>query len=69
MRCYQPFWGWESVMFALLSRGKKSMTASLKDPRIRDRIIIDLAKSADVLVEQFRPGVTDSGAHNGEFGF
>jgi crotonobetainyl-CoA:carnitine CoA-transferase CaiB-like acyl-CoA transferase len=58
MRRFQPSWGRESVMFALLNRGKKSVAADLKDPRIRERVVM-LAKSVDVVVEQFRPGVMD----------
>jgi alpha-methylacyl-CoA racemase len=58
MRRFKPSWGKESVMFALLNRGKKSVAADLKNPRQRDRIIA-LAKTADVVVEQFRPGVMD----------
>ena len=58
MRRFQPLWGTESVSFALLNRGKKSVAADLKDPRLRDRILA-LAKTADVVVEQFRPGVMD----------
>ena len=58
MRRFQPAWGQESVMFAMLNRGKKSVAADLKDARVRDRVIA-LAKTADVVVEQFRPGVMD----------
>ncbi len=58
MRHYQPFWGKESANFAMLNRGKKSLAADLKDPATRDHVLA-LAKSADVVVEQFRPGVMD----------
>jgi len=58
MRRFQPLWGQESVAFALLNRGKKSVAVDLKDPAVRDRILA-LAKTADVVVEQFRPGVMD----------
>ena len=58
MRRFEPKWGEESVSFALLNRGKKSVAADLKDPKVRDRILA-LAKTADVVVEQFRPGVMD----------
>jgi crotonobetainyl-CoA:carnitine CoA-transferase CaiB-like acyl-CoA transferase len=58
MRRFQPLWGKESVSFALLNRGKKSVAADLKDARVRDRVI-ELARTADVVVEQFRPGVMD----------
>jgi len=56
MRRFLPYWGKESVLFAMLNRGKKSVAADLKDPAVRDRVLA-LAKSADVVVEQFRPGV------------
>jgi alpha-methylacyl-CoA racemase len=58
MRRFQPLWGEESVSFAMLNRGKKSVAADLKNSRVRDRIL-ELAKTADVVVEQFRPGVMD----------
>ncbi len=58
MRSYEPRWGQESVNFALLNRGKKSIAADLKDPAARDRIL-DLAQTADIVLEQFRPGVMD----------
>jgi alpha-methylacyl-CoA racemase len=58
MRRFQPSWGHESVSFAMLNRGKKSVAADLKDARVRDRII-EIVKTADVVVEQFRPGVMD----------
>jgi len=58
MRRFEPAWGEESVSFALLNRGKKSVAADLKDPNVRDKILA-LAKTADVVVEQFRPGVMD----------
>ena len=58
MRRYRPNWGKESVLFAMLNRGKKSVAADLKDPKTRDRVLA-MGKSADVVVEQFRPGVMD----------
>ena len=58
MRRFRPSWGKESVMFAMLNRGKKSVAADLKDAKTRDRVLA-MAKSADVVVEQFRPGVMD----------
>ena len=56
MRHYAPRWGRESVNFALLNRGKKSLALDLKEPAARDRLR-PLLERADVLVEQFRPGV------------
>ncbi len=56
MRNYAPHWGKDSVGFALLNRGKKSLALNLKDPA--DRAKLDpLLSRADILVEQFRPGV------------
>src|SRR5690242_13980768 len=56
MRSYRPKWGRESVNFALLNRGKKSLALDLKTPVDRARLEPLLAR-ADVIVEQFRPGV------------
>lgn len=43
---------------ALLNRGKRSLTLDLKDPDGR-AVLLDLLAGADVLVDSFRPGVTD----------
>ncbi len=56
MRAYAPAWGKEAVNFALLNRGKKSLAVNLKDPAERLRLE-PLIAEADVLLEQFRPGV------------
>jgi crotonobetainyl-CoA:carnitine CoA-transferase CaiB-like acyl-CoA transferase len=58
MRGFAPAWGKDSASFALLNRGKKSVAVDLKDTRVRDRILA-MARTADVVVEQFRPGVMD----------
>ncbi len=57
-RHFAPYVNGESTYFALLNRGKKSVTINLKTP---DGIAMvrDLARQADVLVENFRPGVMD----------
>lgn len=56
MRSYEPKWGADSINFALLNRGKKSLTLDLKNPA--DRATLDpLIARADVVIEQFRPGV------------
>ncbi len=52
----QPQLDGESVQFAMLNRGKRSVAVDLKDPGARARVAA-LAGRADVLVEQFRPGV------------
>ncbi|TIL32453.1 MAG: CoA transferase [Mesorhizobium sp.] len=56
MRNYAPNWGRESVNFSLLNRGKKSLALNLKDPDDR-QALRPLLEKADVLIEQFRPGV------------
>jgi len=58
MRKYQPRWGDDSVNFALLNRGKKSIAVDLKDAKDKTRLD-PLIRRADILVEQFRPGVMD----------
>jgi alpha-methylacyl-CoA racemase len=54
----QPRLDGESVQFAMLNRGKRSIVADLKLAGDRARVA-DLAAEADVLIEQFRPGVMD----------
>ena len=56
MRRYEPRFDGESAMFAMLNRGKKSLVLDLKNESDRARLM-PLLKRADVLVEQFRPGV------------
>lgn len=50
-----PFLEGESVGFMAINRGKKSLTLDLKSERGKS-IFLDLIKSADVMVENFRPG-------------
>lgn len=56
MRGYVPRFGSDSVNFALLNRGKKSICVDLKQEADR-RQVLQWVKEADVVVEQFRPGV------------
>src|SRR5882724_1073980 len=56
MRAHTPKWGRDSASFALLNRGKKSVALDLKNSADRARLE-PLLERADVLVEQFRPGV------------
>jgi len=58
MRSYTPKLGESSANYAVLNRGKRAYAADLKDPAQRDRVL-ELAADADVVVEQFRPGVVD----------
>lgn len=56
MRSYSPRFGSTSANFAILNAGKRSVAVDLKNPAERDRLH-GLLRDADVLVEQFRPGV------------
>ena len=58
MRSYAPKFGADSVNFAMLNRGKKSIAIDLKDATARESLL-PLIKEADIVVEQFRPGVMD----------
>lgn len=58
MRNYQPRLGEASANYAVLNRGKRAYAVDFKDPAQRDRVL-ELATEADVVVEQFRPGVVD----------
>lgn len=48
----------ESVSFLSFNRNKRSITLDLKNPAGRD-VALRLAQRADVIVENFRPGVMD----------
>jgi alpha-methylacyl-CoA racemase len=58
MRSYSPKFGSDSVNFAMLNRGKRSIAIDLKQSASLRRLE-PLIRSADVIVEQFRPGVMD----------
>ncbi len=58
MRHYVPKWGRDAVGFHLLNRGKKSLAINLKD-RQQLALLEPLLREADVILEQFRPGVMD----------
>ena len=53
-----PFIGEESAYFLTINRNKRSMTLNLRHPDGK-RIFMELAKDADVVVENFTPGVVD----------
>jgi len=53
-----PFVGGESTYFMSINRNKRGMTLNLKCERGR-RILRDMLEAADVLVENFRPGLMD----------
>jgi crotonobetainyl-CoA:carnitine CoA-transferase CaiB-like acyl-CoA transferase len=48
----------QSAMFISLNRNKRSITLDLKDEKDKETFI-SLIKTADVLIESFRPGVMD----------
>jgi crotonobetainyl-CoA:carnitine CoA-transferase CaiB-like acyl-CoA transferase len=50
--------GGDSPFFLAMNRNKRSLTLNLKDPRAR-QIIYDLVRDADLVTENFRPGVLD----------
>ncbi len=58
MRGYDPQWQGTGAAFSLLNRGKKTLTLDLKTA---DGVteLHSLLESADVLVEQFRPGIME----------
>jgi alpha-methylacyl-CoA racemase len=58
MRSYTPRAGDDSLNFGLLNRAKRSIVVDLKSAEGRASIL-PLIAEADVLVEQFRPGVME----------
>ena len=56
MRLSHPKWSDESVSFSMLNRGKKSLCLDLKDQSSKG-ILKPLIETADIIIEQFRPGV------------
>jgi len=58
MRSYTPKFGTDAVNFALLNRGKRSIALDLKQPGAV-ATLMPLLRSADVIVEQYRPGAMD----------
>ncbi|HVW17853.1 MAG TPA: CoA transferase, partial [Solirubrobacteraceae bacterium] len=53
-----PFRGGESVYFMSANRGKRSVAIDLADPRGRDLVLL-LARTADVAIENFREGAAE----------
>lgn len=58
MRGYPPQVDGHSLFFALLNRGKRTVFIDLKEPAARGGLR-GMIEDADVLVEQFRPGVME----------
>ncbi len=57
-RAFPPFQNGESVYFASVNRGKRSLALDLRDNADR-AVFEDLLLRADVLVENFRPGAME----------
>lgn len=57
-RMAQHWPGWAGYVFSAVNDGKKSMTLDLKSDR-GQAVFYDLVADADVVFEQFRPGVVD----------
>jgi formyl-CoA transferase len=53
-----PFAGGESAYYLCINRNKKSLTLDLKSKRAVE-LLRELAKSADVIIENFRPGTME----------
>lgn len=58
MRSYEPKFGVDSANFVMLNRGKQSIALDLKSTDAVTRLE-PLLRRADVLIEQFRPGVME----------
>ena len=56
MRRFPPMKDGESAAFAMLNRGKQGLTLDLKSEADREKLK-PLIASADIVLEQFRPGV------------
>ncbi len=55
-RAFGPYQNGESAYFMSINRGKRSITLDLKTSEGKD-IFLKLVKDADILVENFKPGV------------
>jgi crotonobetainyl-CoA:carnitine CoA-transferase CaiB-like acyl-CoA transferase len=56
-RRFDPKVNGESYCFAMLNRNKKSVGLNMKDARGKE-IFLKLARDADIIMENYRPGVT-----------
>ncbi len=56
-RRFDPKVNGESYCFAVLNRNKKSVALNMKDARGKE-IFLKLARDADIIMENYRPGVT-----------
>ena len=57
-RSFGPYRNGDSMYYANINRGKKSMTLNMKHPEAK-KIIFELVKQVDVVVENFRPGTME----------
>ena len=55
-RRFDPQVNGESYCFAVLNRNKRSLAIDMKDARGKE-IVLQLAQTADIVIENFRPGV------------
>ena len=57
-RAFGPHVNGESAYFAMLNRSKEGITLNLKEPEGK-RIFLEMVKKADIVIENYRPGVMD----------
>lgn len=57
-RTYGPYVNGESAYYAMLNRSKEGITLNLKSEEGK-KMFLELARKADVLLENYRPGVMD----------
>jgi crotonobetainyl-CoA:carnitine CoA-transferase CaiB-like acyl-CoA transferase len=57
-RTWAPFVNGESAYYISINRGKRSIAINLKDERGR-KIVYELSKRSQILIENFRPGVAE----------
>lgn len=57
-RQFGPFVNGESAYYMNLNRNKKGITLNLKDPKGKE-LFIKMAKKADIVMENFRPGTME----------
>ena len=58
LRAMGELLGGQSPFFLAMNRNKRSLTLNLKHPRARE-VVLRLASAADLVTENFRPGVMD----------
>ena len=58
LRRWRLFGGDTSMLYRTINRGKRSIVVDLRSEEGR-RIVLDLVRNADVLLENFRPGTLD----------